>query len=453
LNSILHNNGKRTYLNSRAKCFGQHVPPSAITFYTGKKTFCVVRDPYSRMISIFGYRTKMFNPQTGNCTVENLNNRLTEWIKMFKGDRGKKSMPYLHDCHMLPQVAWVYGWNVDKGEVDQKGESCNKILRFEQLTTEFNTLMQSNGYIYRLGNQKKLPSEGACATFKKADLWQRTRELIEDVYRDDFALLKYPIMKKTAKDRKDLTDSRISLCPGQSTAPQTNMTHIMPIELIHIPRTGGTTIEFCTSKETVDEYKWGSSNKELHGEARTYLNKKGGRCWGQHAPPTTVNFYSGKETFCVVRDPYARLISEFGHQQAMYSHRVGDCSVENMNQRLMEWIREMKYGVNNQKPVTYLHDCHMLPQAAYTHGWDAEKEIVNKSILSCKYMLRFEDYQNQFNALMHARGYPYRLNQHKLQGSGKACAALKKDDLWKKTKEMLKEVYRIDFELLGYPLD
>merc|ERR1719188_624882 len=190
-----------------------------------------------------------------------------------------------------------------------------------------------------------------CSKLKKDQLWQETRDLLQDVYRDDFELLGFPFLEGPAPTRPppppepehDDGGPRASLCPGQQRATTAIGGRVKPIALIHIPRTGGTTMEECTKGERLNAYKWGTLNTDLHRPNRTYINKKGSRCWGQHVPPTTaVDFFKGRETFCVLRNPYSRMISEFGHRQAMYSDNTGPCTVENLNKRLIEWLQEIK---------------------------------------------------------------------------------------------------------------
>jgi len=216
-------------------------------------------------------------------------------------------------------------------------------------------------------------------------------------------------------------------------------------------------MEECTHNEKANAYKWGTLNTDVHKPERVYINSKGARCWGQHVPPNVLDFFKGRETFCVVRDPYTRLISEFGHRQAMYSDIEGPCTVENMNGRVTEWMLRVKGltkigGPNPWGKEYYLNDCHMLPQAAYVYGWNAERGEVDRGLQGCRRQLRFESMHADFSRLMEERGYPYRLATSKFQKSNDACGRMSRADLWPSTQELVRELYRVDFELLNYSL-
>lgn len=229
---------------------------------------------------------------------------------------------------------------------------------------------------------------------------------------------------------------------------------VEPVTLIHIPRTGGTSAEACTANEKHGAHRWGALNPVLHADGkRTIINNKtGAKCFGQHVPPNVVDFYTGQDTFCVVRDPFARMISVYGYRNVMIDKDRHPCTPEMMNVRLIEWLTKVKGG--KKKPAFYLHDCHMLPQSAWVYGWDPDGGVVNRSMRGCNHVLQFGNLVSEFNALMSSKGYAYRLTRNKRQmSSPSACAALAKSDLSDATKELIREVYRDDFELLGFPLD
>merc|ERR1712066_715646 len=100
----------------------------------------------------------MYTEKTGNCDVENMNNQILDWIDQVKNVWG----PYLHDCHMLPQTAFVYGWNVQKETVDRSVRSCSVILRYESLHKDFNGLMEKMAYPYRLTENRRQGSNAPC---------------------------------------------------------------------------------------------------------------------------------------------------------------------------------------------------------------------------------------------------------------------------------------------------
>lgn len=210
------------------------------------------------------------------------------------------------------------------------------------------------------------------------------------------------------------------------------------LELIHIPRTGGTTIEDCTKDESSGEHRWGVLNPAIAGQHKGILS-----CYGQHIPPNLLDFYAGKETFCVVRDPYERLVSQFGFASAFFP-KENDCSVDGMNKYLLTELQVLK--TNPEKD-----DCHLLPQSAYVWGWDKATRSVSRASKNCKHVLRFEHLHSEFNKLMAEKGYPYRLGGKRNLNtkSPSNCSKLSADNLSKEVIELATEIYREDFELLG----
>jgi len=248
----------------------------------------------------------------------------------------------------------------------------------------------------------------------------------------------------------------MSACPGQKPVfPPLPRDGERKLALIHIPRTGGTTIEDCSQNEADDDDRWSARNARFHFQVP--LPNGAGKCWGQHIPPTmepmqTLFAPFADDTFCVVRDPFARLVSEYGFYQSWTKPENRKCGADWMNIRMVEWLS--KYlGLNGSKPGPYSRDCHMLPQAAYVYGWDPVKSEVLRDVKSCKNIIRFEKLHADFNSLMEKRGYPYRLTAKKSMPSLQCTTTLRREDFSPRAKELVYQIYRDDFELLGYPME
>merc|ERR1719478_1680651 len=189
-----------------------------------------------------------------------------------------------------------------------------------------------------------------------------------------------------------------SRCKGQSKLPDGPRGSHAPLSLIHIPRTGGTTIEDCTEDEPVDDDRWGRKNSRIQG---AYLFTQTEWCNRQHLPasmlPEVFAQKPERETFCVVRDPYDRILSQHGFDVGNEGDlaRKQKCNVEHLN----AYIKE-SFGDMNTKKSPYINDCHFLPQAAYAFAWDATRLAVDRSVRSCKHVLRFETLANDFDKLM-----------------------------------------------------
>jgi hypothetical protein len=251
---------------------------------------------------------------------------------------------------------------------------------------------------------------------------------------------------------------RFSNCPGAKPVyPPLPRQGERKLTLIHIPRPGGTTIAACSKDEADDDDRWSARNTKYHFQV--VLPNGGGRCWGQHIPATVEPMQAlfqpsvdSDDTFCVVRDPFARLVSEYGFYQSWTKPENRKCGAEWMNMRMVEWMN--KYlGLNGTKAGPYSRDCHMLPQAAYVYGWDPNEKKVLRNVKSCKNIIRFEKLHADFNSLMEARGYPYRMTAKKSMPSTECTTTLRRGDFSPEAKKLVYEVYKDDFELLGYPID
>lgn len=144
------------------------------------------------------------------------------------------------------------------------------------------------------------------------------------------------------------------------------------LALVHIPRTGGTTLENTCTKTVPGNNRWGSLNKDIHGLKNLEsfgAPKNAGGCYGQHVPSLMPQPYQNKTTFCVVRDPHDRMISQFGFAMAFYN--VGQrCDKDTLNKYLNNSLSEV---LQSHRP--YIQDCHFLPQAAFSHGRTSSNEI------------------------------------------------------------------------------
>lgn len=148
--------------------FYQHNP------YANCITFCVVRNPYTRMVSEFtcphiGYR--------GVATPQILNTWIQQHLKKIQKN------PFSYGLHFIPQHLYVY----DK----EMKPMITHVLHFENLKTEFKEFCDR----YQL---KLLLSEHANKRSQKVtveNLSQETKKLIESVYQQDFLLLDYPILR------------------------------------------------------------------------------------------------------------------------------------------------------------------------------------------------------------------------------------------------------------------
>lgn len=246
---------------------------------------------------------------------------------------------------------------------------------------------------------------------------------------------------------------RTSRCPGQKQI-EGGTRKLEPLGFIHIPRTGGHSIEDCTLEEKPED-RWGAKHPQLQSQTFefTRLDEATGerrhldRCFRQHVPPVLLpEHYFGRQSFCVVRDPYDRLIAQLGFQQIFFADRH-NCTAAGLNGYLAEALETVRGG------NPYVQDCHLLPQSAFVYAWDGQKLSVDRARRSCDYVLRFEHLDEDFDRLMNRRGYPYRLSgaSRNQQFNGPPeCEALTKEQIAPDLRRQIEALYSDDFDLLGY---
>lgn len=188
--------GMKPIPGRREKCYGQHVPPSMFSktsnpYADRASNFCVVRHPYDRLISQFGFVDTMSKPFKYQCNAQSLNSYLLKSLQDVKSGKF-----YLGDCHFTPQAMFVFGSNPKTGAVNRNDKWCTHIIRFEQLAVQFNALMSKSGYGVRLSEAKMsdsrhMGSKEDCRALKKSDLSPEVRKLADEIYKDDFEVFGY----------------------------------------------------------------------------------------------------------------------------------------------------------------------------------------------------------------------------------------------------------------------
>lgn len=211
---------------------------------------------------------------------------------------------------------------------------------------------------------------------------------------------------------------------------------------------------------------WGKYRTKLPGGMCPFGCKQTWQpCSAWHIPPAVYaehgeHPYDGYTTFCNVRHPYSRAISE-------YIFLGGPCSAEGLNAGLQDVLGQINASVAaiedsfphmpadavwlasrrqfaGARPMANLSDCHWLPQRVYAD--------------SCDIVLHIESLREDFEAMMLPFDNPIpfgNLQRHRCPPS-MPCKSfvepceLPVGSLDHESRAMLHRVYRHDFERFGY---
>lgn len=219
-----------------------------------------------------------------------------------------------------------------------------------------------------------------------------------------------------------------------------NGTHCL--NFLHIPKTGGSSIEEVgkskpdDSLDSVDAKQWGIRDLSLsckglgecpfQGHSRCCPMTDGSRCSVWHVPPADDKIlektYQRCETFCVVRDPVARFRSEHAY------HRR-PCTTQALGEAVNKTLRSL--GATPAQA-----DCHFIPQSRY-----------HQNGRTCQHVMKQENFKEDFLALLAKFGISADIEMaHKFHTG---CAAL----FDRESLDKLHEYYSADYAAFGYKKD
>ena len=196
------------------------------------------------------------------------------------------------------------------------------------------------------------------------------------------------------------------------------------LEFIHIPKNAGTTIENIADEKNV---KWGRFKPE-HRES-----VQSDTCSYWHTPPKQFNkdsYYKKDETFCVIRDPVDRMVSE-------YAYRHKGMSEKNNKYAMNQWLREQLN--NRDNTVDGGLNCHFIPQYEFIYDDNGKR--------TCDNVLRFDNLTNEFNDLMNKHEYDIRLEENKKDN--KSDSKLTAKDVDEDNRRMIYHIYKKDYDILN----
>jgi len=193
-------------------CCWWHIPPRWLQdwrpYYSSPLKFCVVRNPFGRMLSQYSYSGVWKCPNT-TALLDQRDDYIRSNILNFRD----KNWTSQADCHFIPQHQFVSShidssWMETMWESEQQlspvdaishimsgssdlspedGRSCNIVLRFEHLADDLNSL--SDWTDINVRTKWKKPYSDKCT---KA-LRQETVDLIKEVFAQDFVKFGYDL--------------------------------------------------------------------------------------------------------------------------------------------------------------------------------------------------------------------------------------------------------------------
>ena len=266
------------------------------------------------------------------------------------------------------------------------------------------------------------------------------------------------------------------------------------LEFVHIPKTGGTSIENVALKHNIS---WGVCRFLTFGE--TKQNKMSVLCPGRkakrweklapgmipckgaafwHLPPYIydnigggMNPYGNATLFAVIRNPYERIVSEYNYRRKIF--KQANTSLQQLG-NLNGWIQKVLTPrldyVNDPYPWNKPGFCHiqghLIPQKYYIYtSLGGGRQAVD-------HVLKFENLQEEFDTLMMEYGLNMTLKESpallksrddddkttgrhpssstttiKTRGSSKTLGV---ENLTRASTKLIEQVYAMDFEAFGY---
>jgi len=221
------------------------------------------------------------------------------------------------------------------------------------------------------------------------------------------------------------------------------------LKFIHITKNAGTSIENIAQEAKIN---WGRFDEDLKFLSKTFWHQP--FTFDNH-PLKQRKIIENNDLFAVVRNPYTRCISEY------YCKWGGPKNVNGTREQLNNYLQnkltkihtlQKKYAVllqnqtesgkffNKYEEIWHRASYgHFFPQYAYIYRENGTQYVKN--------VIKFENLQQEFNSLMQKYNLKMRLNRHDNKSRSNKLTV---NDLAPKTKELIYQVYKKDFELFGY---
>mmetsp|Transcript_70104 Transcript_70104/g.194941 ORF Transcript_70104/g.194941 Transcript_70104/m.194941 type:complete len:356 (+) Transcript_70104:26-1093(+) len=320
----------------------------------------------------------------------------------------------------------LYG-SEDQPEKQSRGTRFGACARYSCLFVLVCVLLRVEWAVWRL----QAPASGSAR--EKRQLEKKLRAPARDGAPEYKQLERklQALANKSAHGREQLRQTLLNL-PEEALEGKSRRC----LKYIHIPKTAGTSIMHLAA--------WSANDMDLTCSRPVVCPPRpkvccagpraGSVCSRWHIPPSfdavLANSYRACNTFCVVRHPVDRFISEYLYR--MRNTKL-DCSMKRFNIYVHNTLEAYKAN-------PWLGDCHFVPQAAYVYG------SPDRPRRFCTHVLQFESLADDFSALMRAYGLPLNLSGTHANPS-KRCKAFAPSP---RLLAEIRKAYSVDFEALGY---
>lgn len=141
----------------------------------------------------------------------------------------------------------------------------------------------------------------------------------------------------------------VLLCAASASARRDGGVRLQSVPFIHIPKTSGTSVEKIMLAHGYGAGRYAFESMRGLPPYRTLRNK----CSAWHRVPESFV----PDSFCVLRDPYDRIVSEFRYEHRRRSGS-GSCSCSS----LYSWMKDKMRRLASDPEAS---DCHFIPQSVY----------------------------------------------------------------------------------------